>query len=75
MGGNSHGVPNSMRKQVLNASVSSFWRFCAAGVLSQPSDTDSALPSALIADPTALQTMVTVSAEGIYILQLEGFGP
>jgi len=37
----------------------------------QPSDADSALPSAVIADPTALQTTVTVSAEGIYILQLE----
>ena len=26
---------------------------------------------AVIADPTALETMVTVSSEGIYILQLE----
>jgi len=40
-------------------------------VVEQPSDADSALPSAVIADPTALQTTVTVSAEGIYILQLE----
>jgi len=40
-------------------------------VVEQPSDADSALPSAVIADPTALQTTVTVSAEGIYVLQLE----
>ena len=37
----------------------------------QPSDADSALPGAVIADPTAEQTMVTVSAEGTYVLQLE----
>ena len=40
-------------------------------VVEQPSDTDFTLPSAVIADPTALQTMVTVSAEGTYVLQLE----
>ena len=40
-------------------------------VVEQPSDADPALPSAVIADPTALQTTVTVSAEGIYVLQLE----
>ena len=40
-------------------------------VVEQPSDADPALPSAVIADPTALQTTVTVFAEGIYVLQLE----
>ena len=40
-------------------------------VLEQPSDADPALPAAVIADPTALQTTVTVSAEGTYVLQLE----
>ena len=40
-------------------------------VVEQPSDADSALPGAVIADPTAEQTTVTVSAEGIYVLQLE----
>jgi hypothetical protein len=40
-------------------------------VVAQPSDADPALPSAVIADPTAEQTTVTVSAEGIYVLQLE----
>jgi len=40
-------------------------------VVEQPSDADSALPGAVIADPTAEQTMVTVSAEGTYVLQLE----
>jgi len=40
-------------------------------VVEQPSDVDPALPSAVIADPTALQTTVTVSAEGVYVLQLE----
>ena len=40
-------------------------------VVEQPSDADPAIPSAAIADPTALQTTVTVSAEGIYVLQLE----
>jgi hypothetical protein len=40
-------------------------------VVEQPSDADPALPSAVIADPTAEQTTVTVSAEGAYILQLE----
>lgn len=40
-------------------------------VVEQPSDADPALPDAVIADPTALQTMVTVSAEGTYVLQLE----
>ena len=40
-------------------------------VIEQPSDADPALPSAVIADPTAEQTTVTVSAEGTYVLQLE----
>jgi len=40
-------------------------------VVEQPSDADSALPAAVIADPAALQTTVTVSAEGTYVLQLE----
>lgn len=40
-------------------------------VIEQPSDADSALPAAVIADPTAEQTTVTVSAEGTYVLQLE----
>ena len=40
-------------------------------VLEQPSDADPALPAAVIADPTALQTLVTVSVEGTYVLQLE----
>ncbi len=40
-------------------------------VLEQPSDADPALPSAVIADPTALETAVTVSAEGTYVLQLD----
>jgi hypothetical protein len=40
-------------------------------VVEQPSDDDPALPGAVIADPTAVETTVTVSAEGIYILQLE----
>ena len=40
-------------------------------VVQQPSDADPALPSAVIADPSALQTTVTVSAEGVYVLQLE----
>jgi len=40
-------------------------------VVEQPSDADPALPDAVIADPTAEQTTVTVSAEGIYVLQLE----
>jgi hypothetical protein len=40
-------------------------------VVEQPSDTDSPLPGAVIADPTAEQTTVTVSAEGTYVLQLE----
>ncbi len=40
-------------------------------VIEQPSDADPDLPDAVIADPAAEQTTVTVSAEGIYILQLE----
>ena len=40
-------------------------------VVEQPSDADSALPGAVIADPTVEQTTVTVSAEGTYVLQLE----
>ena len=40
-------------------------------VIEQPSDDDPALPGAVIADPAAEQTTVTVSAEGIYVLQLE----
>jgi len=40
-------------------------------VVQQPSDADPTIPSAVIADPAALQTTVTVSAEGVYVLQLE----
>ena len=40
-------------------------------VVQQPSDADPSLPDAVIADPTALQTTVTVSAVGNYVLQLE----
>jgi len=40
-------------------------------VLEQPSDADPTLPDAVIADPTAEETMVTVFAEGVYVLQLE----
>jgi hypothetical protein len=40
-------------------------------VVEQPSDADPALPDAVIADPAAEQTTMTVSAEGIYVLQLE----
>ncbi len=40
-------------------------------VIEQPSDADPALPSAVIADPTAEQATVTVYAEGTYVLQLE----
>ena len=50
--------------------LSFFGIFVRHGVLSQPSDTDSALPSAVIAEPAALQSMVAVSAENIYILYL-----
>jgi hypothetical protein len=42
-------------------------------VVQQPSDADPAIPSAVITDPTALQTTVTVSAEGTYVLQLEAY--
>lgn len=40
-------------------------------VLEQPNDADSTFKDALIADPTAEETMVTVFAEGVYVLQLE----
>ncbi|MBM4026976.1 MAG: hypothetical protein FJ280_16475 [Planctomycetes bacterium] len=40
-------------------------------VVQQPRDADPSLPSAVIANPTALQTTVTVFAEGNYVLQLE----
>ena len=40
-------------------------------VIEQPSDLDPSLPGAVIADPTALQTTVTMSVEGIYVLELE----
>jgi hypothetical protein len=40
-------------------------------VVEQPSDDDSTLPGAVIADPTVEQTTMTVSAEGTYVLQLE----
>ncbi|MDT8303299.1 MAG: hypothetical protein RQ760_17605 [Sedimentisphaerales bacterium] len=40
-------------------------------VLEQPSDADPDLPAAVIADPAAEQTTVTVAAEGTYVLQLE----
>ena len=42
-------------------------------VVEQPSDADSTLPGAVIADPTAEQTTVTVFAEGTYVLQLEAY--
>ena len=42
-------------------------------VVGQPSDADSTLPDAVIADPAAEQTMVTVFAEGTYVLQLEAY--
>jgi hypothetical protein len=41
-------------------------------VLEQPSDADpNNIASAVIADPTAVETTVTVSVEGTYVLQLE----
>jgi len=40
-------------------------------VIQQPADADPSLSRAVIADPTALQTTVTVFAEGNYVLQLE----
>jgi len=40
-------------------------------VIEQPSDDVPSLPDAVIADPAAEQTTVTVSAEGTYVLQLE----
>jgi len=42
-------------------------------VVEQPSDADPTLPGAVIVDPTAEQTTVTVSAEGTYVLQLEAY--
>jgi len=42
-------------------------------VLEQPSDGDPSLPSIVIDDPSALQTRVTVAAEGTYVLQLEAY--
>ena len=42
-------------------------------VLEQPSDEDPNLPSIVIDAPNALQTMVTVAAEGTYVLQLEAY--
>lgn len=42
-------------------------------VLEQPSDDDPSLPSIVIDDPGALQTTVTVAAEGTYVLQLEAY--
>jgi hypothetical protein len=41
--------------------------------LEQPSDDDPNLPSIVIEDPNALQTTVTVAAEGTYVLQLEAY--
>jgi len=41
--------------------------------LEQPSDDDPNLPSIVIDDPSALQTTVTVAAEGTYVLQLEAY--
>lgn len=41
--------------------------------LEQPSDDDPSLPSIVIDDPNALQTTVTVAAEGTYVLQLEAY--
>ncbi|MCU0915160.1 MAG: hypothetical protein MUC88_11430 [Planctomycetes bacterium] len=40
-------------------------------VVQQPRDANPSLPGAVIADPTALQTTVTVAAVGNYVLQLE----
>ncbi len=42
-------------------------------VIEQPSDEDPDLPSIVIDDPIALQTAVTVAAEGTYVLQLEAY--
>jgi len=42
-------------------------------VVEQPSDTDPDLDGAVIADPNAVQTTVTVSAVGTYVLKLEAF--
>ena len=39
-------------------------------VVEQPSDADPTLTSAEIADPAAVETTITVSAEGTYILKL-----
>ena len=39
-------------------------------VVEQPSDDDPTLASAVIADPAAVETTITVSAEGTYILKL-----
>jgi hypothetical protein len=39
-------------------------------IVKQPSDADNTIPGAVIADPTALETTITLSAEGEYILKL-----
>ena len=39
-------------------------------IVEQPSDADNTIPGAVIADPTALETTITVSAEGTYVLKL-----
>lgn len=49
-------------------SVTSTW-----SIVEQPSDADPSLVSAVIADPSAVQTTVTVSAVGTYVLKLEAF--
>jgi len=42
-------------------------------VVEQPSDADPNIPGAVIADPAALETTITVSAVGTYVLKLETF--
>jgi len=42
-------------------------------IVEQPSDADPDLVSAVIADPAAVQTTITVSAVGTYVLKLEAF--
>jgi len=39
-------------------------------VVEQPSDDDPSIPDIVINDPTAANTMVTVSSEGVYVLRL-----
>lgn len=39
-------------------------------IVEQPSDADPNIPGAVIADPAALETTITLSAEGEYVLKL-----